>query len=216
VTNGFAALHWHLVVPVKEPWRAKSRLAHELGERRPELALAFARDTVQAALAAEAVASVTVVTGDERVAKVLTGDGARVIDEGAVAELNRVIISVVGSKPVRRPTAVLLGDLPALTSSALEHALALAAGYDRAFVPDAAGVGTTFLAARTGASLRPRFGTGSAAAHARDGAQRLVGKELSSLRCDVDSLADLIEAAELGLGRFTGALVREAGLVGLR
>lgn len=208
--------HWHIVIPVKDPVRAKTRLAHDLGGRRPELALAFARDTVRAALTADSVASVTVVTGSDRVAEILAADGARVVDEGAVADLNRVITSVVGRRPVQRPTAVLLGDLPALTSSALDRALGLAGGHETAFVPDATGAGTTMISARVGAILRPRFGADSAAAHAATGAQRLSGDELVTLRRDVDDLADLIEAAELGLGAFTAALARAAGLVGLR
>src|SRR5919204_619987 len=68
-----------------------------------------------------------------------------------------------------------------------------------AIVPDASGTGTTLLTAPSGAALNPRFGTGSAAAHAASGAVPLVGP-WPSLRRDVDTAADLRAAAALGLG----------------
>src|SRR5690349_16450440 len=67
---------------------------------------------------------------------------------------------------------------------------------------DRAGTGTTLLLAAPGEPLDPRFGRGSAAAHAATGAVR-VGAALRSLRCDVDTPHDLAVAAELGLGTFT-------------
>jgi 2-phospho-L-lactate/phosphoenolpyruvate guanylyltransferase len=209
------AARWQVFVPVKDPERAKTRLARTLGERRPELALAFARDTVAAAMAAAAVETVTVVTADERVAKVLGDDGAQVVDEGAVHDLNAVISTAVGRRPLRENTAVLLGDLPALASSELEHALALATRYDSAFVADAAGTGTTLLAARRGSIMHAHFGPGSAIAHVRAGATALGDPAFSTLRRDVDSAADLIEAARIGFGRYTAEALHGVDLAAL-
>ncbi|MYX42965.1 2-phospho-L-lactate guanylyltransferase, partial [Streptomyces sp. SID89] len=52
-------MQWTLVIPLKPLARAKSRLADTAGDGvRPGLALAFAQDTVAAALASAAVAGV--------------------------------------------------------------------------------------------------------------------------------------------------------------
>jgi 2-phospho-L-lactate guanylyltransferase len=109
------------------------------------------------------------------------------------------------------PVAALAGDLPALRPAELGAALSAADGR-RAFVPDAAGTGTTLLAAPAGTPLDPRFGPGSAAAHARSGAQPLAGP-WPSLRRDVDTAADLAAAAAIGLGDRTDTLYR-AGMQG--
>lgn len=58
-------MRWTLVVPLKPLARAKSRLADTASDvLRPGLALAFAQDTVAAALACATVRGVAVVTGD--------------------------------------------------------------------------------------------------------------------------------------------------------
>ena len=58
-------MQWTLVIPLKPLARAKSRLAAATGDSlRPGLALAFAQDTVAAALACPAVRDVAVVTDD--------------------------------------------------------------------------------------------------------------------------------------------------------
>jgi 2-phospho-L-lactate guanylyltransferase len=114
------------------------------------------------------------------------------------------------------PTAVLLGDLPALRPGDLQDALAAAwrvlTGPSRrcpprmAFVPDTDGSGTVLLAATAADAMDPAFGTGSAAEHARRGATRLE-LPLPRLRRDVDDLADLEAALALGCGPQTTALL---------
>jgi 2-phospho-L-lactate guanylyltransferase len=206
---------WRVLVPVKDPLHAKSRLSEALGERRPGLALAFARDTVLAALSCDLVAEVAVVTRDEGVAEVMRADGARVLDEGSATGLNDAITYALASAPQAADTAVLLGDLPALTPAALRQALLVAGGFDAAFVADAAATGTTLLCARRGRPIRPRFGLDSARAHANAGATEIVDAA-AALRRDVDSLEDLAEAARIGLGRHSRELLRDVGLAGLR
>ncbi|MEU5144841.1 2-phospho-L-lactate guanylyltransferase, partial [Streptomyces sp. NPDC021139] len=69
-------MQWTLVVPVKPLARAKSRLADTADDGvRPGLALAFAQDTVAAALACPAVADVAVVTDDARAGRELAALG---------------------------------------------------------------------------------------------------------------------------------------------
>ena len=69
---------------------------------------------------------------------------------------------------------------------------------------DADGTGTTLLATAPGSPVRPRYGPGSARAHRAAGAVELVG-DWPSLRHDVDTAADLLAAASLGLGPATSA-----------
>jgi 2-phospho-L-lactate guanylyltransferase len=91
----------------------------------------------------------------------------------------------------------------------LAAALTAAAGHRRSFVADGEGSGTTLLCATAG-ELDPRYGPGSAAAHAASGAVALDG-HWPGLRRDVDTPADLAEAAALGLGPRTAHLLDRAG-----
>ena len=124
--------------------------------------------------------------------------------------LNAAYALGAGVLQQRDPGAVvgaLPADLPALRPAELDAAIraALAAfdsGATRAFVPDAAGTGTTFLIAAPGTLLDPRFGDGSADRHEASGANRLTG-DWPGLRRDVDTADDLRSAAELGLGPHT-------------
>jgi 2-phospho-L-lactate guanylyltransferase len=100
--------------------------------------------------------------------------------------------------------AALSGDLPALTADALGSALRSATRFDRAFVPDAPGTGTTMLCASPDTALDPRFGIGSAQAHADSGAAALQAQQ--RLRTDVDTAEDLAAAIALGVGPATAAV----------
>jgi len=66
------------------------------------------------------------------------------------------------------------------------------------------------LAAPAGAALDPRFGVGSAAAHAGSGARRLTG-DWPGLAQDVDTEADLRTVLALGAGAHTCALLHDLG-----
>lgn len=190
-------------MPVKRLGVAKTRL-YAAGRPRPEheaLALALATDTVAAALAA--ADRVVVVTDDPAAAPAVRRLGALVVADEPDAGLNAALAYGAGRARVLAPAdgvAALSSDLPALRPAELAAALAAVGG--RGFVADAAGTGTTLLAAAPGAELRPRFGRGSAAAHAADGATPLTGP-WPTLRRDVDTPADLAEAATLGLGPAT-------------
>jgi 2-phospho-L-lactate guanylyltransferase len=96
-------------------------------------------------------------------------------------------------------------DLPALDPAELGRALAAAAQAGQAFVPDAAGTGTTLYTAAPGVAFRPRFGPESRAAHLSAGAVELRIAGTDGLRRDVDTVADLRDAARIGLGPRTAA-----------
>ncbi len=205
---------WAVVVPVKPLAEAKSRLhAAPLRVRHVDLVLAMAQDTVAASLACPAVCEVLVVTDDPHAHRAMAALRARVVPDLPAAGLNPAVAYGAAHAAPEHAVAVLAADLPALRADELAAALQAAAAVaetaaadSRGFVADAAGSGTTLLAALPGAGLDPRFGADSARAHEASGAVRLDG-DWPSLRRDVDTLADLIAAARLGLGPHTAALV---------
>lgn len=202
-------MQWTLVIPLKPLARAKSRLsdtAHD--EVRPGLALAFAQDTVAAALACPAVADVAVVTDDALAGRELAALGARIVPDTPRGGLNPALAH--GAKTVRaaRPgsrVAALNADLPALRPAELARVLQAAAEFPHAFLADAAQVGTTLLAAAPGHALRPAFGTDSRARHRALGAVELRLDAVPSVRQDVDTGDDLRAALALGVGPWTAA-----------
>lgn len=201
---------WGVVVPVKRLELAKSRLAPYGEQARQDLALAFAADVVEAALAA---AQVLVVTDDARAAERLAQLGADVAPDDPDAGLNPALTHGAELLRAARPelgVATLSADLPALRTDHLRTALA-AVGSGRGFVTDLAGTGTTLLAAGPGSELAPAFGPGSRLAHLASGARELVVAR--GLRCDVDTPTDLLCALALGAGQHTAAVAADLGLV---
>jgi len=197
------SLSWSVVVPVKVLALAKSRLTGLAGPRRAELALAMAADTVAAAAACASVASVIVVTDDDKAAAELSELGALVLPDEPGAGLNPALAfgaAYAGDRWPGRGRAGMAADLPALDAAELGRALDRAAGLRQAFVADAAGTGTTLYAAGPGAAFRPRFGPRSRAAHLAAGAVQLQIPGLDGLQRDVDTVADLHDAARIGLG----------------
>ncbi|MEU1179801.1 2-phospho-L-lactate guanylyltransferase [Streptomyces sp. NPDC005820] len=202
-------MQWTLVIPLKPLALAKSRLADTAGdELRPGLALAFAEDTVAAALACAAVGDVAVVTDDQPAGHALAALGARIVPDEPRSGLNAALAH--GAAFVRRlrpetPLAALNADLPALRPRELARVLAAAAEFPRAFLADAAGIGTTLLAVSAERELLPAFGVNSRARHRTSGAEELRLTSVDSVRQDVDTGEDLRAALALGVGPRTAA-----------
>jgi 2-phospho-L-lactate/phosphoenolpyruvate guanylyltransferase len=228
----YARFSWTVLLPVKVLARAKSRLAVLAGDRRHELALALASDTVSAVLACPEVARVIVVTSDPVAGPRLAGLGAHIVPEasggpgeresadGRQHALNAALLRGAAVAARRWPgngLAALTADLPALRPAELATALR-AAGHGipaaglapgPAFVPDAAGVGTTMYAVPPGEQFRPMFGGASRARHAAAGAAELALDGLAGLRQDVDTPDDLRAAVALGVGPRTAEVAAE-------
>jgi len=219
---------WTVLLPVKVLAQAKSRLAQLAGERRHELALALASDTVSAVVACQEVARVIVVTSDPVAGSRLTALGAHVIPEpsagardeaarptpdGSQRPLNVALLHGAAVAAARWPgtgLAALTADLPALRPAELAVALraaAVAAG--PAFVPDAAGLGTTLYAVAPGREFTPMYGGASRARHAAGGAFELALDGIAGLRQDVDTPDDLRAAVALGVGPRTAEVAAE-------
>jgi 2-phospho-L-lactate guanylyltransferase len=206
---------WSLVLPLKPLAVAKSRLATATGPLRPELALAFALDTVAAALRCAEVAQVIVVTDDPVAGAELALLGALVVPDRPAAGLNAALThgATVARESYRAgAVAAMSADLPALRPPELGRVLCAAAAHPRAFLADTQREGTTLLAAGPAHRLAPGFGGASRLRHGASGAHELTLDDVPSLRRDVDTPDDLRAALDLGTGPRTTAL---AALVAL-
>jgi 2-phospho-L-lactate guanylyltransferase len=210
---------WLVVIPFKGAPDGKSRLAGRFDDtQRRALALAFLQDTLAAVRGVPAVAGVTVVSSEPGLNRMLaSAEGLapaqarapiEVIPDpgnGLNAAIEHGIVSFRGGERSGH-IAVLLGDLPALASEELAQALAAAEEYPQAFVPDAAGDGTTMITLAPDVDAPVLFGAGSAAAHAAAGYVRLELAADSGLRRDVDAPED-VDALERP-GRHTRAALQ--------
>jgi len=197
------------VIPVKVLAQAKSRLAGIAAQRRSELALAMAADTIAVAVSAPSVGAVLVVTDDRLVSDIAVGLGALVLPDAPAAGLNDALVYGAAYSQVTWPErgrAGLAGDLPAAQPEEITAALLAAARLGAAFVPDADGTGTVLYAAAPGSEFRPQFGPDSRRQHLASGAVEIEAG-FTGLRRDVDTIQDLRLAAEIGLGSRTGALL---------
>ncbi len=184
-----------VLIPLKATSRGKSRLGVA---DRPRIALAAAmvRDTLAAVRSVAAVSRVLVIAEDSADAALLAPDGVEACLTGAHG-LNRAIAEGAQELTARGwsgPVAVLPGDLPFLTSADLASALDVAGGRP-GVVADASGTGTTLLVAPHPALVDPHFGPGSYALHQQAGASPVPVAAGSTLRMDVDTMADLHRAA---------------------
>jgi 2-phospho-L-lactate/phosphoenolpyruvate guanylyltransferase len=197
-TNRYAVL-----VPVKPPAVAKTRLS-ELGDQaRRELATAFAVDTVDAVLSCPLVARVLAVTDDHLLAGALSDLGADVLPDGTSVDLNATLVQAAAEMSRREPDAglvALCGDLPALRPEELAQALQASDPARMSFVPDLDGVGTTAVVAPDRESFCPSFGDGSRRRHLESGAFEISDIDAPGLRRDVDDRRSLREALVLGVG----------------
>jgi 2-phospho-L-lactate guanylyltransferase len=192
---------WRLIVPVKGQLAAKTRLHPPAGVARADLAHAFALDTITAVVACMPPDHLIAVTSDELTATFVQDQGGTVVADSGEG-LNRAVRQ--GIEFVQRvlgpgPTAVLLGDIPALRPKDLVA---------RALVPDASGTGTVLLSALSPQDLHPRFGVNSAREHGRDCVR--LELDLPALRTDVDDDDALRQALVIGVGRHTAAVLHGA------
>lgn len=198
---------WTAVVPVKSLTVAKSRLALP-AEWRAALALAMASDVVTAASRAVTIRRTVVVTDDPDAQRVFEPRAIVIPDEPA-AGLSAALRHGAQIAATRWPTdgvVAIAADLPAVTAGALDAVLRRCLP-GRSVVADLAGTGTVLLAATPGVPLAPDYEGHSHSAHLNGGAGDLSVYASDGLRRDVDTLADLAQARDLGVGAATDAVL---------
>jgi 2-phospho-L-lactate/phosphoenolpyruvate guanylyltransferase len=196
------AARWSVVVPIKRPELAKTRLRTLAGPHRAELARAIAADTVAAATRAQEVGEVVAVTDDDETTELLQALGAVVVSDDPGEGLNPALrhgATVAAQRRPGAPVAALSADLPALRPDELDATLRAAREHPVCFVADVAGTGTTLYATPDLQRFAPQFGRRSRAAHRAAGAVEL-DLRVPSLRRDVDTPVDLWDALRLGTG----------------
>jgi 2-phospho-L-lactate guanylyltransferase len=208
-----ATLTWSLVIPVKVLAQAKSRLTGLAGQNRSDFALAMAADTIAAAVQAENVAGVLVVTDDPEVAGIAAGLGALVLSDTPMAGLNEALAHGAAYAEDRWPDrgrAGLAGDLPALRPQELTAALTSASRLGTAFVPDADGTGTTLYAAAPRTQFRPQFGPRSRDRHLAGGAAEITtgatttGEKVKGKKIKAELGTGPLRPADIGTGELAG------------
>ena len=190
-----------VVIPVRSLEGAKSRLGAALdAEERRTLVERLLVRTVEAARAA-AVDEVRVVSPDPAVLGLAAAHGARPVEQRTQG-LNRALEEARADLAAADRVLVLPGDLPAVSSGAIDGLLALADESEApvvVLVTDRHGRGTNALLLDPAGLIAFAFGGDSREAHAclaRDAGARVVEPE-SALGIDVDTPDDLLLAEEI-------------------
>ena len=193
-----------LTVPVKALAHGKSRLAPALAPlERAALSLAMLEDVLDPAQAQPGW-DVWVVSPDDAVLEIAARRGVRAIaDHGDT--LLRAVHRVDDEATERGADAlaVVLGDLPLLTSDALSAALRTVGPVVLARSKD--GAGTNLLLRRPPRAIRPRFGANSFAAHREEAEGKglpIAVVDAPELAFDLDAPDDILRLLERsGTGR---------------
>jgi 2-phospho-L-lactate guanylyltransferase len=204
-----------IAVPVKSLESAKSRLATVLSPaERAVLTLAMFEDVLDACRAQDGW-DVWVVSSAEAVLEQAAGRGARPIPErrrGLLQAVRQVEETVPGRWS---RLAVVLADLPMLTSGALSAALVLGTGSPVVASPASSDGGTNLLLRRPPSVIPARFGPSSFAQHRAETIRRKMPFReavVPELGFDLDRPADLTRLLVAGRPGRTLSACREMGL----
>ena len=207
--------HIVAIVPVRSLSGSKTRLGEPLdSEERAEFVLAMLRRTVAAALAAEHLAGVAVVSKDVELLRAGRAMGAATLTQEG-GELNAGLAQArLAVAPVATAILVLPADLPGITAEEIDRLVETAqAAADEApdkpivlLVPDQHGTGTNALLISPPGAISFRFGEGSRASHAAEAtsARATYIEVVGPLAFDVDTPDDLLAADLGGLGHEAG------------
>lgn len=199
---------WTAVIPIRSFSEGKTRL-HVSQVSTTSLIEAFAHDVISACKACAQIAHIIVVSPDPAVVTLAQRRGCQTHVEHRVSGINEAIMAA--RSKVDGPVMAILGDTPCVDASVLSAVIDEASQHAVSFVSDTSGVGSTMWFAHHNADERPHFGPHSRAEHRSHGAAELGVGNATELwaraRRDVDTDIDLWDAARLGLGPTTAALL---------
>jgi len=200
---------WTAIVPIRSLTDGKTRLAGYPGAS--VLTEAFAKDVIAACMACPGIDKVALVSPDPRVVDLAEASGCIGIAETDPDGINDAIAHARRELPTTERIVAILGDLPCIDGESLSAVLNAAREHETSFVSDTAGTGTTIWCT-SDPSARSHFGHHSRAEHRAAGAIELglqqTSPEWARARRDVDTDIDLWDAARLGLGPATRAIVQ--------
>lgn len=185
------------IVPLKSPHLAKSRLAAVLSpDDRRAYFFELAQRAINALKATRGVERVAVITADEEVAAFARRLGARVLQEAVEAGTAQAFASAIEQlRPhALRRVLMVAGDLPLVSSRALEVVVDASTRHDVVIVPDRFRAGTNVLACSPPDAIAPCFGPDSYSRHlaaARAAKRTHCTLSLDELAFDIDVPADL-------------------------
>lgn len=179
---------WALV-PLKSPDTAKSRLAAVLAPaQRRALFFGLARRVIEALMATPGIVRVSVVTSSDEVDAFSRSLHAQVIRQRADAGTAQAFIA--GARQLRglKPRRLLMiaGDLPLISSAAIETLLATGDEAAVVIVPDRKRIGTNALLCAPPDAIAPCFGPDSFQRHLA--AVERAGLSARVLECDALAL----------------------------
>jgi 2-phospho-L-lactate guanylyltransferase len=190
------ALTWAMV-PLKSRERAKSRLASVLSpEQRLRLFFALATRVIRTLQATRGIDAVAVITASTEVAAFAQSLGAVAMLQSADFGMSAAFDTAIRELNVTKPRRVLMlpGDLPLVSTSALEEVLAANTDTGVVIVPDRHRVGTNALLCDPPQALAPCFGGHSFERHlitARAAGVDVRVLEVDALALDLDNPEDL-------------------------
>jgi 2-phospho-L-lactate guanylyltransferase len=208
-----------VLIPLKDPIRAKTRLAELLSlDERRRLVWAMFEDVICAVLGARKADRVVMVTSHERAierARELEWDvlveESQISESASVDWASRVLADRGFETVMRLPADLPLvrgEDIDALLSVKLETPGALV-------VPSREGTGTNAIIRTPPALFPSRFGPGSLALHKQEAAKlgvECMVVESSRIALDVDDPADVETLLDTGRGTVTFNLLVEMGM----
>ena len=198
-------LIWEVFLPLKNFSAAKSRLAITPAELRVLLIKSMASDVIEVLLQIPSISSIKVVGVDHSQITEVKDSRLSSIPFLEPNDINSDIAQAIDN--VDR-YAVLLPDLPSVKAQEVIRAFELASHYERSFIADKSGVGSTAFFSTVG-KVSTFFGHNSAEAHRGAGAIELKDSLFAGIKADCDVWSDLLAISSQDLCSATRALMEQ-------
>lgn len=195
---------WSVFLPLKPFLAGKTRLNLLPDDVRIALIKAMASDVVDSIMELANIEAVTVVGVSHEEVSSLKDPRLRSYLPKVISGINSDVLLAVGGS---RKIAVILPDLPAVTSAEIAIALDLAEGNRQSFIRDAEGSGSSMYFAPSRQYFSPQFGVNSAHSHALNAAVELSHPTFLGIRRDCDDLVGLTNIPISTLGLATRSFV---------
>lgn len=197
---------WSVFLPLKPFSVGKSRMIIHPTTDRAKLIKAMASDVIDAILNLSNIEMVTLVGVCYEEMSLRNDPRLRSYLPNGISDINGDIRQGIGTS---QSIAVILPDLPALTSEEIAIAFTLAEGHQQSFIRDHEGTGSTMYFASSREYFSPQFGVNSAPAHVAGGVVELNHPNFYGIRRDCDEFDHLTNISPSKLGPATRSFVEQ-------